>query len=124
MPGRKHRGAQSRDTRRKRHDALADIIGCLSLLPSITAASFRTVVLLAMRTRMSGSHVIWTVAALIFLLIAGFGLWMINLPAASSVAKGPPVSSDETNAMLAALKPKRERPLIAIVGINDATETT
>ena len=73
---------------------------------------------------MSGSHVIWTVAALIFLLIAGFGVWMINLPAASSVAEGPPVSFDETNAMLAALKPKRERPLIAIVGINDATETT
>lgn len=30
----------------------------------------------------------------------------------------------ETDALLAALKPKRHRPLIAIVGLNDATETT
>jgi transcriptional regulator GlxA family with amidase domain len=35
------------------------------------------------------------------------------------------IAQAETDAMLAALKPpKRERPLVAIIGINDATETT
>lgn len=37
----------------------------------------------------------------------------------------PPIAMDEAAATIAALKPpKRQRPLIAIVGINDATETT
>jgi transcriptional regulator GlxA family with amidase domain len=33
------------------------------------------------------------------------------------------VAPEETEAMLASLKPKRERPMVAIIGINDATET-
>jgi putative intracellular protease/amidase len=37
----------------------------------------------------------------------------------------PPIAKDEVDATIAALKPpKRQRPLIAIIGINDATETT
>ena len=37
----------------------------------------------------------------------------------------PPIAKEETDATIAALKPpKRQRPLIAIIGINDATETT
>ena len=41
------------------------------------------------------------------------------------LAAAPPIAQEEADATLAALKPpKRERPLIAIVGINDATETT
>ena len=37
----------------------------------------------------------------------------------------PPIAQEEADAILAALKPpKRQRPLIAIVGINDATEVT
>jgi putative intracellular protease/amidase len=37
----------------------------------------------------------------------------------------PPIAEDEADATLTALKPpKRHRPLIAIVGINDATEAT
>ena len=37
----------------------------------------------------------------------------------------PPIGKEEADALLAALKPpKRRRPLIAIVGINDATEVT
>ena len=37
----------------------------------------------------------------------------------------PPITKDEANAILDGLKPhKRERPVIAIIGINDATETT
>ena len=36
-----------------------------------------------------------------------------------------PIAPDEADATIAALKPpKRERPLIAIIGINDATEAT
>ena len=37
----------------------------------------------------------------------------------------PAIDRREADAMVAALKPpKRQRPLIAIIGINDATETT
>src|SRR3712207_9569044 len=37
----------------------------------------------------------------------------------------PPLATEEIEATLVALKPrKRERPLVAIIGINDATETT
>ena len=41
------------------------------------------------------------------------------------VTAAPPIGKQEADAILAALKPpKRQRPLIAIVGINDATEAT
>jgi transcriptional regulator GlxA family with amidase domain len=57
--------------------------------------------------------------------IAGFAVWLLALPAGSAAAAPPPVPAQEAEAMLAALKPpKRERPLVAVVGINDATETT
>jgi transcriptional regulator GlxA family with amidase domain len=37
----------------------------------------------------------------------------------------PPIAAAEAEASLAALKPpKRQRPLVAIIGLNDATETT
>ena len=56
--------------------------------------------------------------------IAGGG-WILSLPPATALAAAPPISADEAAATLAALKPpKRDRPLIAIVGINDATEVT
>jgi putative intracellular protease/amidase len=70
-------------------------------------------------------YLIWTGLALVVLPAAGFGLWLAALPAAPAAYAPPPVPRAETDAMLAALKPpKRSRPLIAIVGINDATETT
>ena len=63
--------------------------------------------------------------ALVALPAAGFGLWRATLPAASVAVVSSPVPQAEANAMLAALKPpKRSRPLVAVVGINDATETT
>jgi putative intracellular protease/amidase len=57
---------------------------------------------------------------------AGFGAWIASLPASAPTAQAPPsIDPAETAAALAALKPpKRKRPLIAIIGINDATETT
>ena len=54
-----------------------------------------------------------------------FAAWILTLPPARSVATMPPIAKDEAEATIAALKPpKRRRPLIAIIGINDATETT
>jgi putative intracellular protease/amidase len=48
------------------------------------------------------------------------------LAAGDAFRRAPPaIAQDERDAMIAALKPpKRQRPLIAIIGINDATETT
>jgi transcriptional regulator GlxA family with amidase domain len=49
--------------------------------------------------------------------------WLLSLPPAASAA--PPITQAEADATIVALKPpKRPRPLIAIVGVNDATETT
>lgn len=61
---------------------------------------------------------------LIILIVAGFGGWFFSLPPATVRAESPPVPQEEAEAMLASLKPKRARPLVAIIGINDATETT
>ena len=53
-----------------------------------------------------------------------FGAWILWLPAPPAPLAAAPVPQSETEATLVALKPpKRARPLIAIVGINDATET-
>ncbi|MDH2385389.1 DJ-1/PfpI family protein [Bradyrhizobium sp. CER78] len=53
------------------------------------------------------------------------GIWLLILPAASAFRVPPPIAQQEHDATLAALKPpKRARPLIAIIGINDMTETT
>ena len=74
---------------------------------------------------MSVRYVIWGGLALVALSLAGFGTWVFGLPPAPAAAGAPPVAQDEMDAMLASLKPpKQERPLVAIVGINDATETT
>jgi putative intracellular protease/amidase len=72
---------------------------------------------------MSASPFMW-VGALVFLFAAGFGGWLFSLPEGEVAAKAPLVPSEEANAMLASLKPRRERPMVAIIGMNDATETT
>lgn len=57
--------------------------------------------------------------------LTGFGIWLLSLPPAPGAFAAPPVPEREAQAALAALKPpKRARPLIAVVGINDATEVT
>lgn len=57
--------------------------------------------------------------------VAVFATWMFSLPPATVGAAPPPVSAEEIDATLSALRPpKRQRPVIAIIGINDATETT
>ncbi|CCJ59518.1 probable transcriptional regulator [Bordetella bronchiseptica MO149] len=62
---------------------------------------------------------------LLLLSLGGFGAWLLSLPSAPAGLAGPPVAASETAALLASLAPtRRQRPLIAVVGINDATETT
>ena len=57
--------------------------------------------------------------------LAACAVWLFLLPPAPPVVEAPPVAQSETDAMLASLRPRRaRRPLIAIVGLNDATETT
>ena len=74
---------------------------------------------------MTSRRLLWSAlgAVALFLVIGGGWLW--SLPPARSVAPPPPIAQDERDATIAALKPpKRQRPLIAIIGINDGTETT
>jgi putative intracellular protease/amidase len=62
-------------------------------------------------------------AAALFVIIGGG--WILTLPAAPAFSATPPIAKEEADATIAALKPlKRQRPLIAIVGINDESETT
>lgn len=73
---------------------------------------------------MSKRHVLWIVAGILVVGAAGFGGWLFTRPPAVAVAAAPAITPDEVAATLAALKPpKRQRPLIAVIGINDATET-
>ena len=73
---------------------------------------------------MSKSILIWGGAAVVVLGLLGFGGWVLSLPTAMASAEAPPVPQEETDAMLAALQHQGEgRPVIAVIGINDATET-
>lgn len=73
---------------------------------------------------MAKSILTWGSVAVAGLVLAGFG-WILSLPSAATVAVAPSVPQAETVAMLASLRPtKRERPIVAVIGINDATETT
>jgi putative intracellular protease/amidase len=74
---------------------------------------------------MSKTCLIWGGIALVILSIAGFGGWLLSLPAATTAAVAPAIPREEADAMLASLRPvNRERPLVAVIGINDVTETT
>jgi putative intracellular protease/amidase len=62
--------------------------------------------------------------ALALFAMAG-GAWILSLPPSAPVAPAPPIAPDEAAATIAALKPpKRRRPVVATVGINDSTEVT
>jgi len=70
-------------------------------------------------------RVLWSAIGAIALDVVICGGWIFSLPPAPSVKTPPAIAQDERDATIAALKPpKRQRPLIAIIGINDATETT
>ena len=67
---------------------------------------------------------VWIAGGILAAGVVGFGGWLFTLPPASATAAAPAIAPEEAQATLAALKPKRQRPLIAVIGINDATETT
>jgi putative intracellular protease/amidase len=68
--------------------------------------------------------VLWGSGAIVLALV-GFGIWLYSLPSPQFSVAAPSIAQEEVDATLARLKPpKRARPLIAIIGINDATETT
>lgn len=76
---------------------------------------------------MSKSVFIWGGVAVVVIVaigLAGFAGWIFTLPAATAAAEAPAVPQAETDAVLAALRhPGDGRPIIAVIGINDATET-
>jgi putative intracellular protease/amidase len=73
---------------------------------------------------MKARHMLWIIGGIVVVGAAGFGGWLFTRPPASTVAAAPAIAADEVAATLAALKPrKRERPLFAVIGLNDATET-
>ncbi len=74
-----------------------------------------------MNWRLVGLGALGATAA--FILIGGS--WLLWLPPAPTSASALPIAKGEREATVAALKPpKRQRPLVAIIGINDSTETT
>lgn len=74
-----------------------------------------------MNRRLAG----WIGVGIAAVAMAAGAAWLLSLPPAAAPAEAPPIAEPERAATLAALKPpRRPRPVIAIVGINDATETT
>lgn len=74
---------------------------------------------------MNWRPVLWSGLGVAALLATIGGAWIFSLPPAPVASAAPPIPREEVAATLAALKPPmRQRPLIAIIGINDATETT
>jgi putative intracellular protease/amidase len=74
---------------------------------------------------MNKRHKIWIATTLVVAGAAAIVLSILSKPPQRSVAAAPEIGQDEIAATLAALKPpKRQRPVIAVIGINDATETT
>ena len=74
---------------------------------------------------MTTQLVLWSGLGAAALLATMGVVWIFSLPPAPAPGIAPPIAQEEADATVAALKPpKRQRPLIAIVGINDATETT
>jgi transcriptional regulator GlxA family with amidase domain len=74
---------------------------------------------------MTSQRLVWSALGAVALFIALGAGWLWSLPPTPSIRPPAPTAQDEHDATVAALKPpKRQRPLIAIIGINDATETT
>jgi transcriptional regulator GlxA family with amidase domain len=74
---------------------------------------------------MSWRLVMWSCLGVVVLLVAIGGAWILSVPPVPTANAAPQISKEEADATIEALRPpKRQRPLIAIVGINDATEIT
>jgi len=74
---------------------------------------------------MKKRFLLWGGLGVVLVALAGFGGWILTLPSTPAAAEQPPIAEAEAVATLAALRPpKRERPVIAIIGVNAGTETT
>jgi putative intracellular protease/amidase len=74
---------------------------------------------------MKSRLILWNGLGAVGLFGAVSGAWILSLPPAPTNTAAPPIGKEEADALLAALEPpKRRRPLIAIVGVNDSTEST
>jgi putative intracellular protease/amidase len=74
---------------------------------------------------MKSRRILWSGVGAAGLFGAIGGAWILSLPSPATDSAAPPIGPQEAEALLESLKPpKRRRPLIAIVRINDATETT
>ncbi|MBC8025307.1 MAG: DJ-1/PfpI family protein [Steroidobacteraceae bacterium] len=65
-----------------------------------------------------------TAVMLLVLGTGAFSYWMLSLPGTPEVTPPPLILQPEVDAMISALKPKRARPVIAVIGLNEGTETT
>lgn len=69
--------------------------------------------------------IIWGAVGVMALGLIGGAVWMHSLPPAPTSVEVAVLSEDEVARTIEALKPpKRQRPLVAIIGVNDATEIT
>jgi transcriptional regulator GlxA family with amidase domain len=67
----------------------------------------------------------WSGLGIATLSIVIFGGWLLSLPAGPEASSAPAVPEAEAKAIIDSLRRREaDRPLIAIVGINDATEAT
>ncbi|AXV14508.1 transcriptional regulator [Neorhizobium sp. SOG26] len=74
---------------------------------------------------MTMRYLFWGIILLMLLCFAGFGGWLLSLPTGAPATEAPQVPEAERQAMLEALRPPDgRRPVVAVIGINDATETT
>lgn len=68
--------------------------------------------------------VLWVLMGLLLIAAASFG-WLMTLPPHLPAVIATAIPPEEQAATLAALKPlKRARPVIAVIGLNEGTETT
>lgn len=69
--------------------------------------------------------VLWSVLLLVLVGAVAFGGWLLTLPGEQPAGAPSTISPEEHAATIAALRPpKRQRPVVAVIGINDGTETT
>lgn len=70
-------------------------------------------------------RVLLGIVGAVVLAAIGGAIWILSLPPAQARTAPPPVAQADVDAILATLKPpKRERPVIAIIGVNAGTEIT
>lgn len=70
-------------------------------------------------------RILITFLGILILGLGGFAVWVATLPPAPANMAATPIPHAESAALLAELKPKkRARPLVAVIGLNNATETT